>query len=365
MKKKIKILHIINNLGIGGAERILVDLLNQLSQDADFEVHLVLLNGGGDLLDELSDKINVKVFNYRIFIPLLGRLDPHFRIGLLNYISRLKPDIIHGHLFKAEDFAKTMGFMTRIPVITTSHDSIVHPGLIGRFLNRYLSKAVAVSKAVAKHLESAYGLPKGKIQVIPNAVDIKRFADCNKEYDKKHPVFLYIGRLVKEKGIEDAIRGLALLRNDYEGVELLVYGREMVNGYQEELEGIIRGQGWGFVHFAGPTIDVPGALRNGDIFILPSKTEGFAISVLEAAAAGKPVIATRTGAIPDIICDGESGVFVDWNSPGQIYEAAKKILDEDRVQEYGDKARQNARRLFSLEMVAEEYKKLYQQVSSS
>lgn len=358
MIKKIKIMHIINNLETGGAEKILVLLLNELSKREDLELYVVSLEGHGDLTKELSKRVIVKEFNYHLFRRLSNRLDLNFRLSLFKYVRKIKPDIIHGHLFKGEDFAKTLGALTKTPVITTSHDILIWPRR-ARFLNKYLSKAVAVSEIVANHLQSAYKLEKEKIKIIPNAIQTKLFENSKKKFNKEKPVFIYIGRLLKSKGIDDAITGLAKLKTDYPKLKFLIYGRAVFGKYQEELEKLVLKNKWDFVKFMGKTDDVPAALGKGDIFLYPSQSEGFAISVLEAAAASKPVIATRTGAIESLVENNKSGILVEWNKPDQIYLAAKKILDNDLVEEYGLAARNIARFQFDINKIEKIYYDLY------
>lgn len=364
MTNKIKVMHIINNLGVGGAEKYLVLLLNELAKRDDVELYLVLLQGRGSLASELSENVHIKNFDFNIFYPVLNRLDPHVRLKLLRYVRQVKPDIIHGHLYKGEDFAKVLGALTKIPVVTTSHDMLIWPGQKEKFFNRYLAQAVAISEAVAKHLKKAYKLSPDKITVIPGAIDAKLFRNSKKTLNKQEPVFIYIGRLLESKGIEDAIKGLALLKKDCPKLKFLVYGKETEKGYRAKLEKLASDNEWDFVKFMGMTNDVPAALRKGDVFILPSESEGFAISVLEAAAAGKPVIATRTGAIPDIIEDGKSGIFVDFNSPDQIYQAANKMLSENLVEKYGKTAAKKAMQHFDIKEVADMYYNLYRNILS-
>lgn len=355
-------MHIINNLQVGGAEKMLVLLLNNLAKRKNVEIYVVSLEGHGCLINELSDKIIVKEFKYNLFRPKFNRFDPNFRFGLLRYVMNIKPDIIHGHLFKGEDFAKVLGALTKTPIVTTSHDTLIWPGRKTKLLNKYLNKAVAVSKVVAGHLKNAYELNDKKIEIIPNAVETALFEKSKKEFNIKKPVFIYIGRLLKSKGVDDAIKGLAKLRVEYPELEFLIYGKEVFKNYRDHLEKLVEKNKWDFVKFMGITDDVPSALKNGDIFVLPSQTEGFAISVLEAAAASKPVIATKVGAIGDLVADGVSGLFVQWHKPDQIYLAAKKILDNNLVSNYGTEAKKIAQNQFDIEKVEKMYYELYERI---
>lgn len=172
MSRKIKIMHIINNLEVGGAEKMLILLLSELSKMSDVELYLVSLEGHGPLIKQVPSSVIIKNFKYKLF-GRLSRFDHNIRLGLLSYVKSVKPDIIHGHLFRGEDIAKTVGGLTKTPVITTSHDILINPGRKDRMLNRFLTKAVAVSAIVAKHLKKAYKISENKITIIPNAIDIK------------------------------------------------------------------------------------------------------------------------------------------------------------------------------------------------
>lgn len=356
MTRKIKVMHIINNLEVGGAEKILVMLLNELSKRDDIEIYLVSLEGHGPLVKDIPKKVHLKEFKYHLFLgKVLNRLDPNFRFGLYKYVRKVKPDIIHGHLYKGEDFAKLLGGATKTPVITTSHDTLIFPGRKSKLLNKYLTKATAVSKIVKDHLITHYELPEDKIKIIPNAINLSMFNESSKKFNKLKPVFIYIGRLLKSKGIDDAIKGLAKLRSDYPNLEFLIYGKEVFKSYKDSLDKLVKKNKWDFVKFMGRTNDVPAALKNGDIFVLPSQTEGFAISVLEAAAAYKPIIATKVGAIPDMVIENKSGYFVDWHNPEQIYLSAKKIIDNNLVEKFGKKSRKIAEDSFDIKKIANMY----------
>jgi len=361
MGKKIKIMYIINNLEVGGAEKMLILLLKELSKRDDIELYLVSLEGHGPLISDVPSNVKIKNFKYNLF-GKLSRFDSYIRPRLLTYVMSVKPDVIHGHLFKGEDIAKMVGVLTNTPVITTSHDILIYPGMKSRILNRYTAKAVAVSGIVAEHLKKIYHFQDEKIIIIPNAIDTEKFYCGEKKFDKKNPVFIYIGRILQLKGIDDAIEGISKLRNDYPNIEFLIYGKEVHKNDMTDLKKMVSSRGYDFVKFMGRTDNVPSALSNGDIFILTSKSEGFAIGVLEAAAAKKPVVATRVGAIPEIVSDGVSGILVDQGSPDQIYKACKKILDNNLVEKFGSESQKIAIKNFSKKKVAEAYMDLYRDV---
>lgn len=366
MSRQIRVMHVINNLNIGGAEKILVLLLNKLSENPNFKISLVLLEGDGVLLPTLSKKIEVKRFKYKVFHGrLIGKLDPMFRVGLWRYSRKFNPDVIHGHLIKSEDFAKMLGIVLHKPVVVTWHDAMIWPGIKTRLLNRFgVSSAIAVSKTVAKYIEETQLIENKKIQIIPNAIDMKLFRASAKKTDYDKPIFLHIGRLLEIKGVHHSIKALSKLRRFYPNLEFLIYGKETSGEYKDRLQKLLSKEENNFAKLMGPTDDVPGALAGGDIFLLPSKTEGFAISVLEAAASGKPIVATRVGAIPDMVKEGKNGYFVGWGKPDQIFAACKNILDNKLVESMGKESAKIASQSFDIDNVVERHAELYSTLGS-
>jgi glycosyltransferase involved in cell wall biosynthesis len=192
MTKKLKVLHIINNLEIGGAEKILITLLKELSKRKDLELYVVSLEGHGDLIKDIPKNVEVKEFNYKLFSSSVkSRLDLFFRSKLFEYVAEIDPDVIHGHLIKGEDFAKVLGGLLRKPVIITSHDSLIHPGRKVKFLKSIYYKRRSSIRRVAKHLNEIYDLSSDKIQVIPNTIDVGEFAKGKKRFIPRSP-FLFI-----------------------------------------------------------------------------------------------------------------------------------------------------------------------------
>ena len=354
--KKMKVLHVINNLGIGGAERVLYLLLEELTKNEDTEITLVSLEGHGELTDEFRKlPIKLKEFKFHLFVPFFERLDPCFRFRLWFFARNVDPDVIHGHLIRGEDFAKVLGGLLKKPVVTTSHDCCIFPGRKQKFFNRYLTRAVGVSELVAKHLRQIYKLPKAKVSVIPNAIKTSEFKKATKVFDIGNPVFVYVGRLIDTKGVQFAISGLSKLVKKYPGLKLIIFGD---GWYRENLEKLVQDNSYDFVEFKGKTRDIPQALSEGDIFVMPSESEGFSMAVLEAIAAGKPIVATKTGAIPNMIREGENGYFVKYGKAEDIAEAADKLLKADiaKMQKVSQKIADSH---FSIEKVAREYYALY------
>lgn len=362
--KKTKVLFIINNLNVGGAETFLVLLIKYLKRYKDIEIVVVSMTGRGVLDKELAQLgVRHKIFNYRLFLPYIHRYDPFLRPRLLWFVFKEKPDVIHGHLLGSDLASKLLGGIFKIPVVVTQHDTLAsHPGGKHFFSNRYLKKAIAVSSVVAEYLNKVFKIEKDKIVIVPDAIEIEKFEKGEKNFDLENPVFMYIGRLIELKGVHFAMEALSKLTKDYPKLKFLIVGDSTFGDYKEKLHKLKNDNGWDFIEFLGKSNDVPASLTMTDIFVLPSQTEGFSIAVLEACAAKKPVIATSTGAIPEMVKDGESGFIVQYGDVEAIYRSARTLLENGLVEKFGEKANRIAKEKFGIEKVAEMHYNLYLEV---
>jgi glycosyltransferase involved in cell wall biosynthesis len=198
---------------------------------------------------------------------------------------------------------------------------------------------IAVSKESARQLRKI--VPNAKLSVIPNAIDVSAFDFDRAGKSKDFVQLLFVGAIGKLKGERDLIEALANLRDKNLNlkVSFLGYGAESLQSYCEKLK---------VAHF----LDFLGAVsleerlnffKKADIFVLPTYAEAMPMSVIEAMAAGLPVISTRVGGIPELITNGCEGFLF---TPGDVSALAEKIRllseDEDLRLEIGRKARQTA-----------------------
>jgi glycosyltransferase involved in cell wall biosynthesis len=196
--------------------------------------------------------------------------------------------------------------------------------------------------------------------VIPNGVDASRFRPVlSREHSKKRIV--YAGSLTATKGVDVLIDAFAGLRQDHVLLRLDIFGEGPLRkslqakaaqlGLSEE------------IRFQGAVTDIERHLDSSCIFVQPSLVEGMSNVILEAMSAGLPVIATRVGAAPDIINDGVSGLLVDSGKPDQIRDAIVRIVSDDAfAQRIGRAARSVIESHYAIEVVADRYRALYNDV---
>lgn len=168
---------------------------------------------------------------------------------------------------------------------------------------------VAVSYAVKNSLVQTFKIPESKIQVIYNGVDTERFFVREKNVTSKTLKLIYVGRLIKDKGVQTILQALALGR-DEKDFHLSIVGDGV---YREELQKLVKELGIEQkVEFLGNRNDVPELLSEAKVFLhVPLLEEGFGITVIEAMACGLICICSRSGALPEIISDKVNGFLVD------------------------------------------------------
>ncbi|NHM28354.1 glycosyltransferase family 4 protein [Desulfofundulus sp. TPOSR] len=369
---KFKVLHVIRPAR-GGMKNHLLSLLS-LGDKNFFEP--VVACPPGNMAQEIAD-LGVKV----IPIPLAGELSPrsdwHVMRILVDTLTAEKITILHAHSSKAGLVARVAARVARTPVVfLTAHNSIFYEfwpswkktafALGERLLARFTHRILTVSEALRQELLIKEGLPPDRVVTVHNGIDPAPFR-C--EVDRLAvlrslglpPLGQLVGtiaRLAPQKGVSYFLQAAAILCRDYQ-VNFVVVGDGPL---REALEQQGRALGLsGRLFFTGERRDIPRILAAMDIFVLPSITEGLPLTILEAMAAGKPVVATRVGGLPEAVIDGETGFLVPPRNPQALARALVRLLSERRkAEEMGQKGRQRVMEHFTVEAmvrkIEEEYK---------
>jgi len=245
----------------------------------------------------------------------------------------------------------------RVPMVATIHQPLLRGWRIWR-LGRRAQRVIAVSEAVREDLVNLGGVPKEKIEVIPNGLDLKEYAPPPPR-SSGPPVVGVIGPLEKMKGQQFFIDAAKSVLNAMRDVEIVVVG----SGSEEtSLRKQVRRLGIAKqVTFATDIADYRPALKAIDIFVLPSVQEGFGFTVLEAMASGKPVVASAVGGVYSLVIDGETGFLVDKGDSKAIAARVLQILrNPEMAEQMGRRAREMVEKEFDIWKVAnrtiEQYK---------
>lgn len=373
-REPLRVLHLIDTLRPGGAERLVLTTVKHLDPER-FTSVVVTLFPPLDLKEDL-ERLGVLVH----YLGLRGPLD--WRRGVLALAGLLwqyRPDILHTHLLYANFYGRLAGLLTRVPSIVTSlhHLDYTHwtsdrlrfrfrkfaDRTAGRLLN---TSFIAVSQAVRDDYVRHFGL-KG-VEVIYNYLDLAEFAPppveaveaARKEFrwTIKEFVLLNVARLDWEKGQRYLLLAMQEILKAIPEARLLIVG----DGPQEEsLRATARSLGLDdVVVFAGKRQDIPSLLGMADLFLFPSVAEGLGIALLEAMAAGLPVVASRVEGIAEVIEDGVDGIFVSPEDPQGIAEAVIRLRGDPRLgEDLGKRARQTVEERFSVSMGLPRLESLY------
>lgn len=363
MSKKIKVLHILPSLSRGGAEKVCFDIVSNLDREK-FSPSLLLFKDNGE---GLAWKAKLK----EIGVPLFS-LKKNCKIDLKNIwqiyktITSLKPDIVHTHL-GADVYGKIAARMAGIKAIVSSEHNI---NKSERKIITSLKKITAkwsdvifpVSQAVKNDAMARYNLSSEKLVVIYNGIDINYFNNNNPKNNnlvKDEIIIGAMGRLSTQKGFAHLIEAAEKIR--YKNYRILIAG---IGELEDELRAQIS------VLKLNEKISLVGKveprdfLKKIDIFVFPSLWEGLGLVALEAAAMGKPIVASATGGISEIISN-ESGYLFE---PGNESDLADKINEvilnsnEDIIRQKTAKAYEIISQRFTLDKMIFDYSVWYEKL---
>jgi glycosyltransferase involved in cell wall biosynthesis len=354
-------------LGVGGTESHVLELASRIDRSR-FAVTVCTLKSGGRIAEELRGR-GIKVLS----LDGTGKLDARVLFRLLKIIRAERPDVIQAFLFWANVAARICGRIVRtFSIVSSYHDEIVSEGWIVRLVDRLTLKwthgILCCSEAVRRSVLSRIGGKGDRFTVIPFGVDVDRFQNAPAATRRdlglfdEGPVIGTVCRLVEpKKGLSILLQAMFELKRRIgkPPCQLLVVGdgpaRETLKSQCERL-GLSR-----WVVFAGTRRDIPCVLHALDAFVLPSLYEGFGIAILEAMAAGKPVVATTVGGIPEFVVPGETGLLVEPGNAAALAQAIDSLLrDPERAKHMGMRGRARALAAFEMSTVVRRHEQVYE-----
>lgn len=369
VEKRLKVAFFLNTSVRGGVEEQMLTLANGLDR-ARFEVSLVcpkdLL---GMLESDLAHDVTTRDVTVRHWsdVSSVRRLASHFK--------DLAPDIVHSHLFLASMFGSTIAKITGVPLtVETCHVAEVwrtswlkKSCLVDRYFSRYVDHFIAVSHAMQRYLVRAKKIQGGKITVVWNGRDLRAFSVTRRgDFELDNPdgklVVGVVGRLEPQKGHTHLIQAIPTILQQCPNAIFAFLGDGQLRSSLEEQ---CRRVGvTGAVRFLGYRRDVVGFLGSIDLFVLPSLFEGLPLAVIEASAAGLPIVATAVDGTPEVVIDGETGYLVP---PAESEALGKSIVEllqnPARRKLLGSAAAKRAREHFDLAAQISATEKVYVHLS--
>jgi glycosyltransferase involved in cell wall biosynthesis len=287
-------------------------------------------------------------------------------VGLLRlwrYLRHHRPSILHARTGAMTVQGLVAASLARVPVRIAEEVGIPTRGAFGRVLfpliYRLATCVIAVSSSVAEYLEAHDGVPRRKVRRVYNAVDARHFTPVERPARTTVDV-LSVGRLVPVKAFDVLIEAMApLLREP--GTRL----RLTIAGDGAERERLVKlAEAFGVaeqVRFLGHRTDVPDLLASADVFVLSSRSEGFALAVVEAMAARVPVIATSVGGVPEVVPTWAAEWLVDADDPLALRAAIDRMrhLRPEVRDELGERLRAHAQERFGPGQYVERLGSLY------
>lgn len=353
---KIKVLHIINTMDLGGAESLLASQTNYFNKKK-FEIHIGYLFGEGKQLNNVNNNTIVKDFSNNGVFTFASIYK------VFKYIKEQKFDIVHSHLIHASLisrflcflFPKTIHITTRHYASESKHKRLVN--LLERKTQKYSKKVICVSDFVQRWVIK-YGLPERKTYVIYNGVLLDKFKPSN--VAPKPFTIGFVGRFVKQKGIEVLIDSIKIVKKRIPEInlELIGYGelepklKQMVK--KLNLEENIEFLGQIEAH------KVPSYIDRWNFFVGPSRWEAFGIVFIEAMAMKKAVVASRVEAIPDVVTEGETGLLFEKENSKELAEKICYLLENsDICKKMGEAGRKKVEELFDISYLTKKLEDLY------
>jgi len=366
--RKIKVLHLITSLEVGGAQHGM--LLGLPRFDSDRYEHIVC-----SIMDRMQMAQQFRSAGIEVrTLGLSRKTDVSVALRLRSLLKELRPDVLHTYLLHANVLGRIIGRLTGVPAIIGSERTIGQARRWGRLatkLTNPLTDAVEVNSEIGgKAIVSDLGVPSNKVELVRSGLDLAAFSASTKRADIRselglndnHHLVTFIGRLRPVKGVEYGIKAFAVASVQHQNLRIALAGEGEQLGYLQDLTsqlGISEN-----VTFLGVRNDLPDLLAATDSVLMPSLNEGFPRTAIEAMAAGKPVIATRVGGTPEAIIDGETGILVPAKDVEAMAAALSNLVDDTELQtRLGTAGRARAQQNYSLANYLSRLDRLYQQLS--
>ena len=296
-------------------------------------------------------------------------------IGRLARIIRSqRPNIVHSLLFHANVAARWAAEAADLPddrvlceIQTVEVERKWHLW-VDRWTHGGCRFTIGNSPSVIEHLSSAAGIPRGRLKLVRGGIDpapirnaqtVDRSSlECDLEADS--PIVLWVGRL-------DPVKGLAILIRAFRDVAAATDARLLLAGdgpIRSELKRLIQDEGLSRrVYLLGPCRDVAGLLKTADVFVFPSRTEGLPNALLEAMAAGCPIVTTDVPGCRDLIEDGDTGLVVRFGDTNGLSASIRLLLtDRELAERLGNRASNVVEREWHIDRTHDAYCALYDSI---
>jgi glycosyltransferase involved in cell wall biosynthesis len=281
-------------------------------------------------------------------------------------------DVVHAHKFGSNFWGSVLGRATRVPVVIAHEHSWAFEGqplrrLIDRqVIARACDAFIAVSREDRRRMIELEGIAPEQVVLIPNGIvpeppTAARDVRAELGIPAAAPVLVWVGVIRPEKRVDLVVRAVARLAPDFPELRALIVGPSHVEDQPQRLAAELGVES--AVRVLGRREDIPDLVDAADLAVLASDREGTPLAMLEYMEAGKPIVATRVGGIPDLVTDGAEALLVEPGSPDALAEGIRALLDDrGRAARLGNRARERSRRDFDFQTMVERVESLYDEL---
>lgn len=372
MRQPVRVLQLITSLDRGGAENHLYALLTHADRRR-FQMDVAVLRGDGELTPQFR-AAGIAVHHIRAH----GQLDLGALERIVSLVRAQRYQVVHSHLFRADLYsALSAGRMgpDRPRLVSTRHNDdrfFLNPfvGIVHWWLSGSLDMIIAISDHVARFTIARGVQDRRKVRRVYHGLDTDDARERERERLRLRAElgvgaddFLVgnVGRLAPQKGQRHLVSAMPALLSRVPGAHLAIVGGG-------DLEPVLRALARELgvqerVHLLGARRDARAFMHAADAFAMPSIWEGFGIVLLEAMAAGLPIVASRVATIPEVVVDGETGILVPPGDANALADAlATLALDRKLAGRYGAAGRRRLEQQFTLEKMVGDTESLYEEL---
>jgi glycosyltransferase involved in cell wall biosynthesis len=382
----VTVAYVLPRLEMGGTENHVRELVTRLDRKRFRPLVVATAEGGVLETDFARMGVPVHILGYRGFTRRPGRIvrTALRSAGAIRELSRLlrreNVSVLHAYLPAANVIGTLAGLMARTPRMVVSKRGLCHYkkgrpilAFFEDFANLAADAVLVNSEAVAEAVRASERFCGRKLRRIYNGIDADHgpfdataaspAAPCpDPPVPPDNATVLYVANLFPYKGHLDLVEAAAAVAPRFPEAQFLLAGREEGAGalVRSRIEALGLGD---HVRLLGPRDDVPALMSAADLVVHPSHEEGFSNTILEAMAAGKAVVATAVGGIPEAVEDGVTGLLVPPRSPDRLAEALLSLLENPaRARAMGEAGRRRVRENFPVGKMVREIEDLYESI---
>ncbi len=366
MRPARTILHVITSIEPGGAEHHLLSLAKAQVEQGDQVTVAYLKESFRNLRSQLNEA-GISVVS--LGLTWYGQIAPIKALRTL--IQQREPDLIHAHLPPAELYARLalIGRSKKAFVISKHNDErfapVPLPNRLASWVAGRAEKVICISKAVEKYWLDASVISKKQSELVYYGMEPAQNPDGSQfrghlGVRSEAVLFGFVGRLVPQKAVENLIAAFASLKAPNAHLAIVGDG-PLEKKLREKVIALGVGEK---VSFTGYRDDIPTVMAGIDVLVLGSNYEGFGLVLLEAMNAGKPILATRVSAIPEVVEDETTGILVPPRDPQKMMEGMSRMMCKKTRQEMGNAALALFDGSFGIDRMVEQTQQVYDRALS-